>query len=83
MVSDAVEKKLLFPLLVIVICFSCFLLDRTGVAAFNMEETNWFNYANLTYILVVLTGLGAFAAGSISLIYISVMAEKERRERDS
>lgn len=81
MVLDKVETKYRILFLILLICFSCVLLDRTGVAAHNFEESHFFDYANLSYISVVLVGIMAMAAGGLSLVWLSYLAEKELKEK--
>jgi len=69
--------------LIMLICFSCVLLDRTGVAAHNFEESQFFNYANLSYISIVLISFMMLVAGGFGLIWLSYLAEKELREDEN
>lgn len=62
------------------IALSCVLLENTGIAAHNFEESRFFNYANLSYLFVVMLGFGAVAVGGFSLIWLSHLAEKAMLE---
>jgi len=66
---------LLFPIL------AAILLEISGKAAHQFEETRFFDYANFGYIFIVLLGFVAVAVGGLSLIWLSKLAEKEVNQK--
>jgi hypothetical protein len=66
---------------IIVLTLSALIFTVSSETAYKLEQRRYFNYANPTYILNVITALGAACAGLICILDLHREAERKLRKK--